>query len=56
MRTGYDIDNTFREIEDLTLSLIFGGGIVSNSDLGLLGDALVISTVFDQIIHTPKGK
>ena len=56
MRTEYDIDNTFREAEDLTLSLIFGDGCVSNGDIGLLGDTLSIDTVFDQIIHTPEGK
>jgi hypothetical protein len=45
------MDNTFREVEDLALSLIYGDGVILGEELGLLGDTVAIDTVFDQIIH-----
>jgi hypothetical protein len=56
MRTEYDTDNTFREIEDLLLGLVFGGGAPLDAEFDFLYFSMGITEAFDEVLSTLVGR
>jgi hypothetical protein len=56
MRTEYDADNTLREIEDLLIGLVFGGGVPTDEEIDFTYFSLGIEDAFGEMLTTLVGE
>ena len=56
MRTKHDTDDTFREIEDLLLGLVFGSGAPTDAEMDFLYFSMGITEALDDVLSTLVGR
>jgi len=56
MRTEHDTDNTFREVEDFMLSLVFGDGVILDEEIDFAYLSIGISEAIPEVLNILVGE